>query len=108
MSSSKEYLAFVLDQLAGLDGLSTRRMMGEYLLYYRGTLVGGIYDDRFLLKPTKSACALLRDDAGGLRTDIPYEGAREMLVADIDDGELCRRAVRAIAEDLLAEAGGAP
>ena len=81
MASSKEYLDFVLDQLSGLDGLTARRMMGEYLLYLDGRLVGGIYDDRLLLKPTPGALAL------GLPTDIPYEGAKPMLVPDVDDRE---------------------
>ena len=55
MASSKEYLDFMLDQLSGLDEISYRTMMGEYIIYYRGKIVGGIYDDRFLVKPTKSA-----------------------------------------------------
>ena len=55
MASSKEYLDFILDQLSGLDEITYRAMMGEYIIYYRGKIVGGIYDDRFLVKPTKSA-----------------------------------------------------
>ena len=55
MASGKEYLDFILDQLSGLDGISYSAMMGEYIIYYRGKIIGGIYDDRFLVKPTKSA-----------------------------------------------------
>ena len=55
MPSSVDYLSFVLDRLSSLDDVSCRAMMGEYIIYYRGKIVGGIYDDRFLVKPTKSA-----------------------------------------------------
>ncbi len=98
MASSKEYLDFILEQLSGLNGVRYRAMMGEYILYYQGRIVGGIYDDRLLLKPTPSALALLRD----AERDIPYEGAKEMLVADVDDAALTCRAVEAIAADLPA------
>lgn len=108
MASSKDYLNYVLDQLSELDGLSTRRMMGEYLLYYRGVLVGGVYDDRLLLKPTKSALRLVRERGEEPALDIPYDGAKEMLSADIDDGAFCCRVICAVAEDLGAKAGGAP
>ena len=104
MASSKDYLQFVLDQLSELDGLSTRRMMGEYLLYYRGVLVGGVYDDRLLLKPTESALRLVRERGEEPALDIPYDGAKEMLSADIDDGAFCARLIQAIADDL----GGTP
>ena len=96
MASSREYLDFVLEQLAALDGVSWRAMMGEYLIYYRGTLVGGVYDDRFLLKPTRSARALLPDAP----EEIPYPGAKPMLTADVDDPEACCRAIEAVAQDL--------
>ncbi len=78
MASSKEYLDFILEQLSGLDGVSYRAMMGEYIIYYRGRIVGGIYDDRFLVKPTESAQAMMPD---ALR-QLPYEGAKEMLAVD--------------------------
>lgn len=61
MASSKEYLEYILDQLSGLDDISYRSMMGEYIIYYRGKVVGGIYDDRFLIKPVKSAVAMMPD-----------------------------------------------
>ena len=61
MASSKDYLDFVLEQLSGLNEITHRSMMGEYILYYRGKVFGGIYDDRFLVKPTKSAKAMMPD-----------------------------------------------
>ena len=96
MASTKEYLDYVLEQLSALECVSSRAMMGEYVLYYRGTVVGGVYDDRFLLKRTPSALALMPDAP----EDIPYPGAKAMLVADVDDAEKCCRAVEAIANDL--------
>ncbi len=96
MASSKEYLQFVLGQLSALTDVSYRPMMGEYVLYCHGVVVGGIYDDRFLLKPAKIARQLMPDAP----TDIPYPGAKEMLVADVDDAELVCRAVEAIAAEL--------
>ena len=96
MASSKEYLAFVLEQLAGLEGVTHRAMMGEYVLYYQGKVVGGIYDDRFLIKPTKSARELLPDAP----YELPYEGAKEMLLPDVDDRELLLRLIPAVAADL--------
>ena len=82
MASTKEYLDYILDQLSELDDISSRAMMGEYVLYYRGKVFGGIYDDRFLVKPTKSALALMPD----ADMELPYEGAKEMiLVDDVDD-----------------------
>lgn len=82
MASSKEYLNFILDQLSGLDGVSHRAMMGEYIIYYRGRIVGGIYDNRLLVKPVNAAVALMPC----ARRELPYEGARDMLlVEDVDD-----------------------
>lgn len=78
MSSSKEYLDFILDQLSELDEITYRAMMGEYIIYCKGKIIGGIYDNRFLVKPTKSA-ALLMPDA---KRELPYEGAKEMLLVD--------------------------
>ena len=98
MASSRGFLQFVLEQLSAPEDVSVRPMMGEYVLYCHGRVVGGIYDDRLLLKPTPSALALLRD----AERDIPYEGAKEMLVADVDDTALTCRAVEAIAADLPA------
>ena len=78
MASSKEYLDYILEQLSDLDDVSYRAMMGEYIIYYRGKIIGGIYDDRFLVKPTKSAMALMPD----ANLELPYEGAKEMLLVD--------------------------
>ena len=101
MASDREYLNFVLEQLSALEGVTCRPMMGEYVLYYRGTVVGGVYDDRFLLKPTRSVRSLMPD----AQTDVPYPGAKPMLVAEIDDRALCCRAVEAIAADLSSRQG---
>jgi len=94
MASSKEYLDFVLD---GCSGLSARAMMGEYVLYYGGKVVGGVYDNRLLVKPTKSASALLPSAP----RELPYEGAKEMLlVEDIEDRELLKKLFEAIYVEL--------
>lgn len=96
MASDKEYLDFVLEQLSDLDGISHRAMMGEYIIYYNGKVVGGIYDNRFLVKQTESAKALMPDAP----LELPYEGAKEMLLADIDNRELVNKLIPAIANDL--------
>ena len=87
MASTKEYLEFILEQLSELDEITYRAMMGEYVLYYRGKVFGGIYDDRFLVKPTKSAVAMMPD----ADMELPYEGAKEMiLVDDVENKEFLR------------------
>ncbi|MCQ4022935.1 MULTISPECIES: TfoX/Sxy family protein [unclassified Ruminococcus] len=88
MASSKEYLTFVLEQLSCLDSISYRAMMGEYILYFREKIVGGIYDDRLLVKPVPAAISLMPSAT----YELPYEGAKEMLLVDnIDDREfLCK------------------
>ena len=94
MSSSKEYLDFVLEQCSGL---SARAMMGEYVLYYGGKVVGGVYDNRLLVKPMKSSVALLPNAP----RELPYEGAKEMLlVEDIEDRALLKKLFEAIYEEL--------
>ena len=99
MASGKDYLDYVLDQLSPLDGISYRAMMGEYILYYEGKIVGGIYDDRLLVKPTKSAREMFPDAP----FELPYEGAKEMLlVEDVDDREFLAKLVAAVADDLPA------
>ena len=87
MASNKDYLTFVLEQLSDLDDISYRAMMGEYILYFRGKIIGGIYDDRLLVKPVQSAISLMPTAT----YELPYEGAKEMLlVEDIDNREfLC-------------------
>ena len=92
MASTKAYLDFILGQFAaaGLDGVEVRPMMGEYLLRYRGRIFGGIYDDRFLVKPVKTAEALMPDAA----RELPYEGGKEMLLVDnVDDPEFLKELV---------------
>lgn len=84
MASSKEYLNFILEQLSELEEITYKSMMGEYIIYYRGKIVGGIYDDRFLVKPVKSATAYMPN----VEYELPYEGAKEMLlVDDVDNKE---------------------
>ncbi|MBQ3762261.1 MAG: TfoX/Sxy family protein [Clostridia bacterium] len=78
MASDRKYLEFVLDQLSSLEGISFKPMMGEYILYYQGRIAGGIYDNRFLVKPTASARRLMPDAP----LEKPYEGAKEMLLVD--------------------------
>ena len=84
MASSKEYLDFILEQLSELEEITYRLMMGEYIIYYHGKIVGGIYDDRFLVKPVKSAIAYMPN----AKYELPYDGAKEMLlVDDVDNKE---------------------
>lgn len=83
MASSKEYLGFIMDQLSELEDISYKAMMGEYIIYYHRKVVGGIYDDRFLVKPTKSAAAMMPN----ADRELPYEGAKEMLLVDNVDNK---------------------
>ena len=83
MASSKEYLDFVLEQLSELEEITYRAMMGEYIIYYRGKIVGGIYDDRLLVKPVKAAIAFMPSAT----YELPYEGAKEMLLVDDVDSK---------------------
>lgn len=97
MASKKEYLDFILDQTSELDGVTFRAMMGEYVLYYQGKVIGGIYDDRFLVKDTPSARRL----APSAGRETPYPGAKEMLLIDeVDDRAFLCALARAVADDL--------
>lgn len=99
MASSKEYLDFILEQLSELEKITYRSMMGEYIIYYRGKIVGGIYDDRFLVKPTKSAAAMMPD----ADRELPYEGAKEMFLVDnVENKEFLRELLEAMYEELPA------
>ena len=99
MASSKEYLDFILEQLSELEDVSYRAMMGEYIIYYRGKAAGGIYDDRFLVKPTKSAVAMMPN----ADKELPYEGAKEMLlVDDVENKEFLRELLESMFEELPA------
>ena len=102
MASTKDYLDYVLEQLVPLEGISCRPMMGEYLLYCRGKVVGGVYDDRLLLKATPTALRLLAEAGLEAPMERPYDGAKEMLLADVDRPELLCRLVQAIADELPA------
>lgn len=94
MASSKEYADFILDQCRGL---SARAMMGEYVLYYNGKVVGGIYDNRLLVKPTKSAKVLMPD----AEYQLPYEGAKEMLlVENVEDKAFLEKLLAAMYDEL--------
>ena len=99
MASSKEYLDFILEQLSELAEVSYRAMMGEYIIYYRGKVVGGIYDDRFLVKPTKSAAAMMPN----ADMELPYDGAKEMLlVDDVDNKEFLTELLETMYDELPA------
>ena len=99
MSSSKEYLDYVLDQLSGLKTVSYRPMTGEYIIYYQGKIIGGIYDDRFLVKQTESAKRLMPDAP----LEMPYEGGSPMiLVEDIDDRDFLEKLFDSMVDELPA------
>ena len=97
MASSKEYLHFILEQLSDLDDVSYRPMMGEYIIYYKGKIVGGIYDDRLLVKKTSSALELMP----AAISELPYEGAKEMLSVDeVDSKEFLAKLFEAMYDEL--------
>ena len=100
MASSKEYLNFILEQLSELDGITFKPMMGEYIIYLHGKIIGGIYDNRFLVKPTKSAKELMPNAP----LELPYEGAKPMLmVEDIDNKEFLAGLLNAVFDELPAK-----
>ena len=97
MSSTKEYLEFILEQLSNLNDIRYRAMMGEYIIYYRNKIIGGIYDDRFLVKQTKSAKKLMPNAP----LELPYEGAKEMLlVEDIENKEFLKELFDSMVDEL--------
>lgn len=97
MPSTQDYCDFVLDQLSLLSDISSRKMMGEYILYYKGKIFGGIYDNRFLVKPTESAKKIMPDAP----LEVPYPGGKKMLlVEDIDNKEFLKGLVLALCNDL--------
>ena len=99
MASTKDYLDYVLEQLGAAEDISYRAMMGEYVLYVRGKVFGGIYDNRFLVKPTASARAMMPDAAG----ELPYEGAKPMLlVENIEDRAFLAELADAMFDELPA------
>ena len=97
MTSSKEYLEYILEQLSDLEDITHRAMMGEYIIYYRGKIIGGIYDDRFLIKPVKTAKKMMPD----ADMELPYEGAKEMLlVDDVENREFLKELIEAMYDEL--------
>jgi len=99
MASGREYLDFILEQLSGLEGITYKQMMGEYILYMNGRIFGGIYDDRFLVKPTPSAVRMMPE----ADRELPYEGAKEMLLVDhVDNREFLQELVSAMYDELPA------
>ena len=97
MASSKEYLQFILEQLSDLEEITYRAMMGEFIIYYRGKIVGGIYDDRLLVKSVKSAISYMRTPS----YELPYEGAQEMLLVDeVDNKEFLMGLFNAMYDEL--------
>lgn len=99
MASSKEYLDFVLEQLSELDYISYKAMMGEFIIYYRGKIVGGVYDDRFLVKPVNAAKSMMPE----AELELPYEGAKEMLLVDnIENKEFLRKLLEGMFDELPA------
>lgn len=99
MASRKEYLTFILEQLSELKEVTFKSMMGEYIIYYRGKIVGGIYDDRFMVKPVKSAIEYMPN----AKYELPYKGAKEMLlVDDVDNKEFLTGLLNSMYDELPA------
>ena len=99
MASSREYLDFILEQLSEVEGITWRAMMGEYIIYYKDKVAGGIYDNRFLVKPTKVAVSLMTE----AEMKVPYDGAKEMLlVDDVENREFLKELFDAMYEELPA------
>lgn len=97
MASSQDYLKFILEQLSELENITYRKMMGEYIIYYDGKIVGGIYDDRFLVKPVSSAIEYIQN----ISYELPYEGAKEMLLVDnVDNKEYVAGLLKTMYDDL--------
>ena len=99
MASSKEYLDFILEQVSELDNVSYKAMMGEFIIYYKGKIIGGIYDDRLLVKPMQSAINYMPNAV----YELPYDGAKEMLlIDDVDNKEFLIGLFDAMYDDLPA------
>ena len=100
MASSKKYLEFILEQLSPLDEITYRAMMGEFILYYRGKIIGGIYDDRLLVKPIKASKALISNPI----YELPYEGAKEMImVEEVDSSDFLVKLFEEMYDELPAQ-----
>ncbi len=99
MASDKEYLDYIMEQLSELEDVSWRAMMGEYIIYYRGKVIGGVYDNRFLVKPVKSALSMMPEAV----FELPYEGAKEMLLVDnVENRGFLRELIESMYEELPA------
>ena len=97
MASSKEFLDFIVDQLSELNEISYRAMMGEYIIYCRDKVIGGIYDDRFLVKPVKAAKIMMPNAS----MELPYDGAKEMILMDnVENSDFLCQLIKAIYEEL--------
>ena len=97
MATSKEYLAFILDQLSDVEGIAHRQMMGEYIVYMNGKMAAYLCDDRLLIKPVPSAVQLMPNAT----YDPPYDGAKDMLLVDnIDDRAFLKELFEAMYDDL--------
>ena len=99
MASSKEYLDFILEQVSELDNVSYKAIMGEFIIYYKGKIIGGIYDDRLLVKSVQSAINYMPNAV----YELPYDGAKEMLLVDeVDNKEFLIGLFDAVYDDLPA------
>lgn len=99
MASSKEYLDYILEQLSELDEITYKAMMGEFIIYFRGKIVGGVYDDRFLVKPVKAAKSMMPE----AELELPYEGAKEMLLVDnLESKEFLKELLESMFDELSA------
>ena len=94
MASSIDYLEYVLDLCRDIKIITYKKMMGEFLLYKNNILFGGIYDDRFLIKKTKSVETL------GLKELIPYPSAKPMLLVDTEDSEEIATLINLVVKEL--------
>ena len=96
MASTKEYLEYVLDLLSGLNDISYRYMMSEYVIYYRGKVFGGVYDDKFLVKPTKTVLEMMTD----AEFEIPYDGGKAMVLVDTEDRDFIKEMVEKMWDEI--------
>ena len=97
MVLSKEFLDFIVDQLSELNEVFYRAMMGEYIIYYCDKVIGGIDDDRFLVKPVKAAMTMMPNAS----MELPYDDAKEMMLVDnVDDSDFLCQLIKAIYEEL--------
>ncbi|MBQ9964125.1 MAG: TfoX/Sxy family protein [Clostridia bacterium] len=99
MATGKEYLAFILDQLANVEGITHRQMMGEYIIYINGKIAAYLCDDRLLVKPVPSAVQLMPNAI----YEPPYDGAKDMLLVDnVDDRAFLKELFEAMYPELPA------